>query len=475
MEKKSLYILIADILRDHIISGELRPGAKLSQRAIATEYNVSKKTANEALMILESEGLVLSKPRSGTVVANNAWLLLAAGCSPEWKKYEERGRQLPSKDKIFHMMNDLSSNRRIHISGPRVGRDLGYAQTISKVLPRVMKRLETTNDLNHINIRGLHSLRVTLCERLSSYGITARTDEVMITTGMAESLAIISWAFLCGGTTFIHDTPSILNSMQLIRSSGANVVQVPLDEYGMMTEPLSKAFKNSSRPILYINPTNHYPTGVSFSKTRRDKIMSMCTYSKVPVLENDMLREFWLDKPHPLPMKAFDRGGLVIYIGCTIGVNIGFKLSWIVAPRNIISRLSDVKTQYDVNTNTLMQIIADELFRSGYYDEFLENSRPLFISILEKAYAIIEKYFGDLILPLRKTYGYYIWITFVDSIDITKVYDRCKDIMFLPGYFFDNNDTHSLHLAPFADSIENFEEAVKIIAEQANTMLLGKS
>jgi DNA-binding transcriptional MocR family regulator len=152
-------------------------------------------------------------------------------------------------------------------------------------------------------------------------------------------------------------------------------------------------------------------------------------------------------------------------------VNIGFKLSWIVAPKNILSRLSDVKTQYDINTNTLLQITADELFISGYYDEFLEKSRPLFLSTLERAYEIIEKYLKGLIEPLHKSYGYYIWVNFIESIDIVEVYNNCEDIMFLPGYFFDNTDKHGLHLAPFADSIENFEEAIKTIAHQASEQI----
>jgi GntR family transcriptional regulator of abcA and norABC len=471
MSKKPLYIRIAEDIRELIISGDIKPDSKLSQRTIADKYGVSKKTAYDALIILEAEGLVFSKPRSGTVVSNNAWLLLADGCSPDWRNYLERGRQLPSKEKIFSFMNDLSSSRRIHISGPRVGKDFGYDSVISKVLPRVMKRLETTNDLNHINIKGLHSLRETLSKRLERHGIHASPDEIMITTGMSESLAIVSLAFLCGGMTFIHDTPSILNSMQLIRSSGANITQISLDNYGMKAEAIGKALRNNPRSILYVNPVNQYPTGISFSKARRDKIMSMCTHSKTPILENDMLREFWLDKMHPMPMKAFDKGGLVIYIGCTLGVNIGFKLSWIVAPKNILSRLSDVKTQYDINTNTLLQITADELFISGYYDEFLEKSRPLFLSTLERAYEIIEKYLKGLIEPLHKSYGYYIWVNFIESIDIVEVYNNCEDIMFLPGYFFDNTDKHGLHLAPFADSIENFEEAIKTIAHQASEQI----
>ncbi len=474
MGKRPLYLVISDTLREQINSGELKPGSKLSQRDIAKKFNTSKKTTSEALAVLESEGIVHSAPRSSTVVSQNAWLLLSAGGAPDWKNYVESGIQLPSKDKIFGFMSDLSSGRKIHISGPRVGKDFGYTNAINKALPHVMKRLEETNDLNHVDIRGLPSLRATICKRLAGSGIKATPDEVMITTGMTESLAIISWAFLRSGMTFVHDTPSILNSMQLIRSSGANIIRVPLDDYGMATEPLSKALKNASRTILYVNPVNHYPTGISCSKSRRDKIMSICTYAGVPVVENDMLREFWLENPHPKPMKAFDKSGLVIYVGCTIGVNIGFKLSWIVAPKNIIRRLSDVKTQYDTNTNTFIQITADELFKNGYYDDFLERSRPLFMDMLEQAYGIIDKYLGAIIYPLTKNYGYYIWVRFIEKVDILKVYHECKEIMFLPGYFFDETDIHGLHLAPFADNIQNFEEAIKTISIKAHELIKSK-
>ncbi len=471
MGKKALYLQISEKLRELINSGELKTNSKLSQRNVAGRFNTSRKTASEALDILEAEGLVIATPRSGTVVSNNAWLLLSDGTAPDWNSYVESGIQLPSKEKIFRIMRDLSSGRHIHVSGPRVGKHFGYTSAINKSLPHVMKRLETTNDLNDISIFGLPSLRETLSKRLASYGIKATPDEIMITTGMTESLAIISWAFLRCGMTFIHDTPSILNSMQLVRSSGANIVRVPLDNYGMLTEPLGKVLKNTARTILYINPVNQYPTGISYSKTRRNRIMSMCAHAGVPVVENDMLREFWLKEPHPRPMKAFDKSGLVIYVGCTIGVNIGFKLSWIVAPRNIISRLSDVKTQYDTNTNTFIQIAADELFKNGYYDEFLEQSRPLFYETLNRAYDVIEKNLDGLIHPLIKKYGYYIWVTFIEEIDIVKVYDNCETIMFLPGYFFDNTNVHGLHLAPFADTIEHFEKAVKTIAEKAKIQL----
>lgn len=59
---------IADILRDRIISGELKPNQHLVAREISAEFTVSATPVKEAFRILESEKLVHTVARKGTVV-----------------------------------------------------------------------------------------------------------------------------------------------------------------------------------------------------------------------------------------------------------------------------------------------------------------------------------------------------------------------------------------------------------------------
>ncbi|WP_134681046.1 GntR family transcriptional regulator [Paracoccus ravus] len=55
-------------LRQVILSGEYAPGARLNERAIAEQLGVSTTPVKEALRLLEADGLVCSKPRSGVIV-----------------------------------------------------------------------------------------------------------------------------------------------------------------------------------------------------------------------------------------------------------------------------------------------------------------------------------------------------------------------------------------------------------------------
>ncbi|HYU20902.1 MAG TPA: GntR family transcriptional regulator [Chloroflexota bacterium] len=63
--------LVFEFLRDAILSGRLRGGAHLVQDKIASELNVSRVPVREALLQLESEGLVRMEPHRGASVV---WL-----------------------------------------------------------------------------------------------------------------------------------------------------------------------------------------------------------------------------------------------------------------------------------------------------------------------------------------------------------------------------------------------------------------
>src|SRR5205823_9895432 len=67
------YERIADHLTQRIQRGELRPGQRIpSARQITREWHVALATATRALQTLQHQGLVRSRPGSGTVVADAA-------------------------------------------------------------------------------------------------------------------------------------------------------------------------------------------------------------------------------------------------------------------------------------------------------------------------------------------------------------------------------------------------------------------
>lgn len=59
---------VARSLTDAILGGQLRPGAKVSEAAVARELGISRAPVREAARLLESQGLLRASPRRGFFV-----------------------------------------------------------------------------------------------------------------------------------------------------------------------------------------------------------------------------------------------------------------------------------------------------------------------------------------------------------------------------------------------------------------------
>ena len=68
LDRNSLKDQSTDLLRAAIVSGQIPPGTKLAERELADLLGISRMPARDALMNLEREGLVVSKPNGRYVI-----------------------------------------------------------------------------------------------------------------------------------------------------------------------------------------------------------------------------------------------------------------------------------------------------------------------------------------------------------------------------------------------------------------------
>ena len=67
-DHKPLREIVADAIRDKILSGDLAPGDRLHENTIAEELGVSRNPVREAIRALEATGLIEVTPRIGASV-----------------------------------------------------------------------------------------------------------------------------------------------------------------------------------------------------------------------------------------------------------------------------------------------------------------------------------------------------------------------------------------------------------------------
>jgi DNA-binding GntR family transcriptional regulator len=68
LEHRLLKDRAADTLRDYISSGKIPEGTKLTERDVSELLSISRSPARDALMILETEGLIVSRPTGRFVI-----------------------------------------------------------------------------------------------------------------------------------------------------------------------------------------------------------------------------------------------------------------------------------------------------------------------------------------------------------------------------------------------------------------------
>jgi len=59
---------VSEVIRDAILTGKVAPGDKLAEQELADQLGVSRVPVREAIRILEQQGLLVTRPRSGTYV-----------------------------------------------------------------------------------------------------------------------------------------------------------------------------------------------------------------------------------------------------------------------------------------------------------------------------------------------------------------------------------------------------------------------
>jgi DNA-binding GntR family transcriptional regulator len=89
---------VADALRGEIASGALAPGDKLpSIRSLAERFGVAPMTAQSAIDMLRSDGLIYTSPGRGTYVRTDARSADASSPSPEYLAITEHLGELDAQ------------------------------------------------------------------------------------------------------------------------------------------------------------------------------------------------------------------------------------------------------------------------------------------------------------------------------------------------------------------------------------------
>jgi 2-aminoadipate transaminase len=119
----------------------------------------------------------------------------------------------------------------------------------------------------------------------------------------------------------------------------------------------------------------------------------------------------------------------------------GLRLGWVIAPSDVIRKLVLVKQGADLHTATFNQMIAYEITREGFLEEYIPVIRQAYRERRDVMLAGLEEYFPDGVSWTRPEGGMFLWVTLPENIDSAKLLSDALEhrIAFVPGEAFHAN------------------------------------
>jgi GntR family transcriptional regulator / MocR family aminotransferase len=371
----SLYQQIEDWLRQNIISGSLPPDTRLpATRALAEELGVSRITVKNAYAALESDGLIITREGSGTFVSPP---MPGAGLAEETQGVDWPLWQIQATGR---MDAHIETSPLIHhpdlisftgVGDPRQFPLKEFSKTVHDVL-----RQDGIVTLEYGSLdNGYAPLRETVTHVLASQGIQSRADNVLITSGSQQALALVCQVLLKAGDVVLVEKPTYNLALELFRSLDLKVIGIPVDEYGMQMDGLETLLQQHHPRLIYTIPNFQNPSGACLSVPRRRQLLALADRYNVPILEDDFIGDLRYEGRAQPAIKAFDSGGRVIYVGTFSKMLMpGLRVGYLLTDGPIFERLVRQKRVQDLTTSPLMQRALNRYVTVGRYQAHLRRS-----------------------------------------------------------------------------------------------------
>lgn len=309
-----------------------------AERRLAAELGVSRATVVHAYARLRERRLVASRERSGTVVR-------AVG-----RRGRAPGAQLPQ-------LGRLLAPDAEHV-------DLAVAAPpLDELVAAIRVELSDAAGLvqpHGYDPQGMPALRAAIARRLTDDGLDAGADEVLITSGAHEALALISAVFVGRGQPVAVDAPTYPGALELFERAGGRPVTVARDAAGMRPDALAALLARRVVALLYLMPGCASPTGGSIALGRRPALLELAQAHDLLVVEDAALDKLRFDGPLPsLRALAPER---VLRVGSLDKLAwAGLRVGWVSGPRETIARLAALKAARDLGSGILGQLAALQL------------------------------------------------------------------------------------------------------------------
>jgi DNA-binding transcriptional MocR family regulator len=439
-----------------MIEKSFKAGDKLpSLRTTAVSFGQSRSTVIKAYGILEKEGLVEVKDRSGYYVRYK----------PE-KRGRITGRFAPKAfDKsalALCVLNSLSDSSLINLGDSFPDKKLLPEKAFSKAAAAIFSG-GMFPGIDYLDPQGDYGLRLALSAHLAAKGYACPADRLIITGSNEDSLAAVLSAILSPGETVAVESPAQPLTYLLTASAGLNIVEIPVAETGLDTDYLKKACESTKLKALISSPA-FGPKGFSFPVENRKSIVETAKTYGLTIIETDCLSDTAFDGEISVPLSSFYENSVYLSsFAKTIAP--GFTLSWI-GTGAYFCEIMKAKAAAAKNVPVFTQRILESYLGAEKYKKHIKKFRSEIAANTADYKSAVKKYFPENTEISSPSGGTALWVR-VRGLDSVKLFNEAKKegISIMPGAAFSGNDTYDDCLSVSCGTLmtKTIKEALKTL------------
>lgn len=429
-----LYEKIAEDFSRQILNGLLLANEKLpSIRTICASYQVSMSTALKAYAVLESKGLIHTRPQSGYYV------------SPLRKLPELPNESVPSPDMGIEDPSILVSKVYKEVNSDQVMLSLGVPSKAYLPLPKLNKIVSKTlwqledHGTGYENIDGSANLRRQVARMSYNWGAQLREDEILPTAGCTAAMAHCLMALTEKGDTIVVESPVYFGILQLAKSLGLNILELPSHpQTGLDLEALKRSLSKHKVKLCVLVPNFSNPMGGTMPVEHKKEVVRLMEHYDIPLIENDMYGDLYFGQERPVNCKAFDESGLVLLcssVSKTLAP--GYRVGWLT-PGKFAEKIKRIKFSNTISSSTLTQEAVASFLEKGGYEQHLKTLRKALHQNSLLYLEAINTYFPEDVKVSRPEGGFMLWIELAKHINTADLYDKAikLKVSIAPGRMF---------------------------------------
>lgn len=468
-----LYERVAQDIGAKVEQGYYPVGAKLpSIRELKTQYDVSISTAQSAYGVLERQGLIEARPKSGYYVADNN---LEPHNLPSVSRPTKRPIEVPEWENVLALLFSGAKPNTVQLGLAVPDTQAPTLKPLTRILYN-MERHERSQYLSYAPINGSLKLRTQIARLMIDSGCSLHPDDIITTSGCQESIAMSLHSIAEKGDIVAVDSPSFYGSLQSARSNGLKAIEIPTDpNTGISLEALELALEQWPIKLIQVTPTCNNPLGYTMDVENKKRLLEIAQAYDIAIIEDDIYGDLVYESPRSPSIKSFDVEGRVLFCSSfSKTVAPGLRVGWMV-PGRYYNQVLHTKYSFTASPSELLENGLAEFIAQGGYERHVRAMRKQYKLNRGRMIQWIQKYFPKCTKISYPKGGFLLWVELDKTIDTNKLNDMLakRNISISPGIIFSANQKYKncMRLNYQSNEHEKIEDAIKTMGEMIETYL----